>query len=117
MKIPYVTDQQLDKVLDKAASPVVVTFLGSPDRDRNAFWRWRMSEIAKDWDDRLIFCHLSVVENPEISVRLHAIRDEADLLDLPQIRIFLRGEVFGISLDCSRLVLEELFNRVMKVRR
>lgn len=45
MHIPTVTDQQLEKVLESAASPVVVTFLGSPDRSRDALWRWGEGRI------------------------------------------------------------------------
>lgn len=116
MRIPYVNDQQLDKVLEAAASPVVMSFLGSPDRSRDALWRWRLSEIADDWDDRAIFMHINAVENPEICLRLHATTYEHGLIHLPVTKVFLGGVAIGTAVDCARPTIEALINRALKVR-
>lgn len=117
MHIPTVTDQMLTKVIEAASSPVAVIFLGGPDRSRNALWRWRLKEIADDWDDRIIFLMISATENPEISVYWNALH-HADAyvgLDLPMLIVFRGAAEFGRCIDCSRQTIEEMFRRSIKV--
>jgi hypothetical protein len=117
MHIPTVTDQMLTKVLEAASSPVAVVFLGGPDRSRNALWRWRMKEIAEDWDASIIFVLLDCTENPTMARSLNALHQHDGFvgLDLPLMIVFRRGEEFGRCLDCARATMEQMFTRCLRV--
>lgn len=117
MRIPTVTDQMLDKVLGAASSPVAVVFLGGPDRSREALWRWRMKDIAAEWDDRIIFLFIDAQENPVMSMSLGAIHgdDAGSRLDLPSMIVFRHEVEVGRCIECARPTIELMLGRALKV--
>jgi len=117
MHIPTVTDQQLDKVIECASSPVAIVFFGGPDRSREGLWRWRLRAIADDWDDRIIFLFINAWENPVMSMSLGAIHgdDAGARLELPVLIVFRRGVEFGRCIECARPVIDLLLGRSIKV--
>jgi thioredoxin-like negative regulator of GroEL len=106
MHIPTVTDQMLDKVLEAAASPVLVEF-------REGTWSClvvhnRIQAIAEDWDDRIIFVRIDVDENPTPQAAYRA-------LELPCIVIFCRGVEFGRCMgNVDRDTMERLLERAIE---
>jgi len=106
MRIPTVTDQMLDKVLDQAASPVFVEF-------REGTWdclvvHRRIEVLAEDWDDRVIFLRIDVDENPTYQAAYRA-------LELPCIVIFRRGKEYGRCIgNLERETMELLLQRAIE---
>lgn len=92
MRIPQVMDEQCEKVLFHAASPVLVLF----EVAGNVISRM-MREVAEDlsdqFDDRIIFIRISADENPAVAEKLAYI-SEVD--SEPRIVVFKRTKPIGV---------------------
>lgn len=106
MHIPTVTDQMLDKVLEAAASPVLVEFTEGGS-ETAAKVHHRIEVIAEEFDDRVIFLRLDCDENPTPAASWRA-------LELPCVVIFKRAQEFGRCMgNIDRDTLERLLERAI----
>ena len=93
MHVPTVTDEMLEKVLQAAASPVVVE-ITSCSRECSRSRRW-MEDIAEDFDDRFIFLRVFEEENPTV-VKQYGVTV------FPSMIIFKRGAHNRPQIEFSR---------------
>lgn len=106
MHIPRVTDQMLDKILEAAASPVLVEFTEG-DNPLAAKVRGRIETTAEEFDDRVIFLRIDCDENPTPAAAWRA-------LELPCVVIFKRAREFGRCMgNVDRDSLSRLLERAI----
>lgn len=104
MRIPTITDEMAEKVLEAAASPVVleVTALG-PDQARS---RRILEIIADEFMDRIIFLRIFQEENPEYVRRLFVKAYPTIIIFRRRAETFRLQGVMGTDQIRSRLEIE-----------
>ncbi|MBI4563502.1 MAG: hypothetical protein HY716_02255 [Planctomycetes bacterium] len=106
MHIPTVTDQMLEKVLQAAASPVLVEFTEG-DSPVGARVHHRIEAIAEEFDDRVIFLRIDCDENPTPAAAWRAV-------ERPCVIIFKRNREFSRCMgNVDRESLARLLERAI----
>lgn len=82
MKIPTLTDRDLERLLTDARDPVAVLFAGSNDPEESErFWK-QFKLAAEEWAGRVTFVRIDCEENPS------ALRQWIEIFSAPEIVIF-----------------------------
>lgn len=89
MCIPTIIDEQFDRVVGVAASPVAV-FFEVADSAPCAASRRVFERMAEEYDDRVIFLRIFVDENPTICYR-----EKIEPPNCPSIIVYKRKKPIG----------------------